>query len=71
MDGWIDGYHFRLGRPLGHYIFSLIGLMRILFTNIFSEALRGQPSRYQYYNTEPGEAEEHLAGTPPRLETSS
>ena len=32
-----------LGRPLGHCIFSLIGLKRILFTNIFSEALRGQP----------------------------
>ena len=24
-----------LGRPLGHFIFSLIGLKRILFTNIF------------------------------------
>ena len=25
----------RLGRPLGHFIFSLIGLKRMLFTNIF------------------------------------
>ena len=35
MDGWRDGYHSRLGRPSGHFMFSLIGLMRILFTNIF------------------------------------
>ena len=27
----------RLGRALGHFIFSLIGLKRILFTNIFQK----------------------------------
>ena len=32
-----------LGRPLGDFIFSLIGLKRTLSTNIFSEALKGQP----------------------------
>ena len=26
-----------LGRALGHFIFSLIGLKRILFTNIFQK----------------------------------
>ena len=26
---------FRLGRAVGHFIFSLIGLKRILFTNVF------------------------------------
>ena len=26
-----------LGRALGHFIFSLIGLKRILFTNIFQQ----------------------------------
>ena len=30
----VPGPHF-LGRALGHFIFSLIGLKRILFTNIF------------------------------------
>ena len=30
----------RLGRALGHFIFSLIGLKRILFTNIFQRLLK-------------------------------
>ena len=29
-----------LGRALGHFIFSLIGLKRILFTNIFQKPLK-------------------------------
>ena len=28
---------------MGHYVFSLIGLKRILFTNIFSNALKAPP----------------------------
>ena len=33
-----------LGRALGHFIFSLIGLKRILFTIIFAKALNAPPS---------------------------
>ena len=33
-----------LGRALGHFLFSLIGLKRILFTNYFSKALKAPPS---------------------------
>ena len=32
-----------LGRPLGYFIFSFIGLKRTLFTHSLSEALKGQP----------------------------
>ena len=35
----------KLGRALGHSIFSLIGLKRILFTIIFSKALKAPPSK--------------------------
>ena len=35
----------RLGRALGHFIFSLIGLKRILFTSIFPKALKAPPRR--------------------------
>ena len=30
-----DAPHPILGRPLGHFIFPLTGLKRILFTNVF------------------------------------
>ena len=33
-----------LGRALGQFMFALIGLKRILFTNIVSEALKAPPS---------------------------
>ena len=32
---WGLGVRVQLGRALGHFIFSLIGLKRILFTTIF------------------------------------
>ena len=35
----------KLGRALGHFIFSLIGLKRILFTSIFSIASKDPPSK--------------------------
>ena len=35
-------YRVYLGRRLGYFIFSLIGLKRTLFTKYFSEALKGQ-----------------------------
>ena len=35
----------KLGRALGHFIFSLIGLKRILFTNTFSKALKAPPRK--------------------------
>ena len=34
-----------VGSPLGHFIVALIGLKRILFTTIFSEAFKGQTYR--------------------------
>ena len=36
-----------LGRALGHFLFSLIGLKRILFTNYFSKALKAPPSSWE------------------------
>ena len=33
---------FRLGRALGHFIFALIGLKRILLTNIFQKLSKPQ-----------------------------
>ena len=36
----------QLGRALGHFIFSFIGLKRILFTNICSKALKAPPRQY-------------------------
>ena len=41
----IEGlYETILGRPLGHFIFSPVGLKEDLICEYFSEALRGQPS---------------------------
>ena len=39
----MDPYYGKLGRPLEYFIFSLIAL----FTNIFSEAFKGQPSKFK------------------------
>ena len=33
----MEPFSSKLGRALGHFIFSLIGLKRILFTNIFQK----------------------------------
>ena len=35
----------KLGRALGRFAFSLVGLKRILFTNIFSTALKAPPRK--------------------------
>ena len=40
---------YNLGRPLGDFIFSLIGFKRIIFRNIFSEGFKGHPSNLEVY----------------------
>ena len=40
-EGWrLELVRILLGRALGHFIFSLIGLKRILFTNFFQKLLK-------------------------------
>ena len=46
LEGIVCEAFYNLGRPSGYFIFSLIGLKRTLFTNNFSEALKGEPVVY-------------------------